>query len=39
MTLPRIVMWEPAEPGLRAAGLALLAPEGDDQPPQANLWA
>lgn len=29
MTLPRIVLWEPAEPGIRAAGLARLAPEGD----------
>lgn len=29
MALPRIVMWEPAEPGIRAAGLARLGPEGD----------
>jgi hypothetical protein len=29
MSLPRIVMWEPAEPGLRAAGMARLATDGD----------
>lgn len=39
MTLPRIVMWEPAEPGLRAAGLALLAPEGDGYRAEGSVTA